>query len=160
MLGRRINDGDRASLADRPTSPRCRVGQDDLLDAERALMATPIPINTARHIVTQLLRDGRVRRSVIGVAGQDVEIARRLVRALGLTQERRVSLARHDQCLQARVPHVHVEKLYTGCRWAEGPAWFAAGRYLVWSDVANDRMLRWDETDGSVSVFRQPAMNR
>jgi gluconolactonase len=56
-------------------------------------------------------------------------------------------------------PNVHVEKLYTGCRWAEGPAWFAAGRYLVWSDIPNDRMLRWDETDGSVSVFRQPAMN-
>src|ERR1700745_36972 len=56
-------------------------------------------------------------------------------------------------------PYVHVEKLYTGCRWAEGPAWFAAGRYLVWSDIPNDRMLRWDETDGSVSVFRQPSMN-
>ncbi|MFT3953358.1 MAG: SMP-30/gluconolactonase/LRE family protein [Piscinibacter sp.] len=55
--------------------------------------------------------------------------------------------------------NVHVEKLWTGCRWAEGPAWFAAGRYLVWSDIPNDRMLRWDETDGSVSVFRQPAMN-
>ena len=53
----------------------------------------------------------------------------------------------------------HLEKLYTGCRWAEGPAWFAAGRYLVWSDIPNDRMLRWDETDGSVSVFRQPARN-
>ncbi|WP_437589070.1 SMP-30/gluconolactonase/LRE family protein [Sorangium sp. So ce1000] len=57
------------------------------------------------------------------------------------------------------LPHVHVETLYTGCRWAEGPAWFPAGRYLVWSDIPNDRMLRWDETDGSVSVFRQPAMN-
>ena len=57
------------------------------------------------------------------------------------------------------LPYIHVEKLYTGCRWAEGPAWFAAGRYLVWSDIPNDRMLRWDETDGSVSVFRQPAMN-
>src|SRR3954468_6768348 len=55
--------------------------------------------------------------------------------------------------------NVHLEKLYTGCRWAEGPAWFAAGRYLVWSDIPNDRMLRWDETDGSVSVFRQPALN-
>jgi gluconolactonase len=57
------------------------------------------------------------------------------------------------------LPYVHVDKLYTGCRWAEGPAWFAAGRYLVWSDIPNDRMLRWDETDGSVSVFRQPSMN-
>jgi len=57
------------------------------------------------------------------------------------------------------LPYVHVEKLYTGCRWAEGPAWFAAGRYLVWSDIPNDRMLRWDETDGSVSVFRQPSQH-
>ena len=56
-------------------------------------------------------------------------------------------------------PNVHLEKLYTGCRWAEGPAWFAAGRYLVWSDIPNDRVMRWDDTDASVSVFRQPAQN-
>jgi gluconolactonase len=55
--------------------------------------------------------------------------------------------------------NVHLDKLYTGCRWAEGPAYFAAGRYLIWSDIPNDRMLRWDETDGSVSVFRSPAFN-
>jgi gluconolactonase len=55
--------------------------------------------------------------------------------------------------------NVHVETLFTGCRWAEGPAWFGGGRYLVWSDIPNDRMMRFDETDGSVSVFRQPAMN-
>jgi gluconolactonase len=53
----------------------------------------------------------------------------------------------------------HVEKLYTGCRWAEGPAWFAAGRYVVWSDIPNNRMMRYDETDGSVSVFRSPCGN-
>ncbi|QIG48046.1 SMP-30/gluconolactonase/LRE family protein [Nordella sp. HKS 07] len=52
-----------------------------------------------------------------------------------------------------------VDKLFTGCRWAEGPVYFPAGRYLVWSDIPNDRMLRYDETDGSVSVFRQPAGN-
>ena len=51
----------------------------------------------------------------------------------------------------------HVEKLYQGCRWAEGPAWFPAGRYLVWSDIPNDRMLRWDEPTGTVGTFRQPA---
>lgn len=55
--------------------------------------------------------------------------------------------------------NVHVEKLFTGCRWSEGPAWFGAGRYLVWSDIPNDRMMRWDETDGSVSVFRSPSHN-
>ena len=55
--------------------------------------------------------------------------------------------------------NVHVDKLYSGCRWAEGPAWFPAHRYLVWSDIPNNRMMRWDETDGSVSVFREPADN-
>lgn len=54
-------------------------------------------------------------------------------------------------------PHIHVERLWTGARWCEGPAWFAAGRYLLWSDIPNNRLMRWDETDGSVSVFRQPS---
>jgi gluconolactonase len=52
-----------------------------------------------------------------------------------------------------------LDLLFTGCKWAEGPAWFPAGRYLVWSDIPNNRMMRWDETDGSVSVFRQPSNN-
>ncbi len=53
----------------------------------------------------------------------------------------------------------HVERLCTGGRWLEGPAWFAAGRYLVCSDIPNNRMLRFDETDGSMSVFRQDSFN-
>ena len=52
------------------------------------------------------------------------------------------------------IPTAQVEKLWTGCRWAEGPAWFAAGRYLVWSDIPNDRMLRWSARDG-MSVWRE-----
>jgi gluconolactonase len=50
-----------------------------------------------------------------------------------------------------------LEKLAEGCRWAEGPAYFPAGRYLVWSDIPNDRMMRFDETSGHVSIFRHPA---
>jgi gluconolactonase len=50
-----------------------------------------------------------------------------------------------------------VEKLAGGCRWAEGPAYFAAGRYVIWSDIPNDRMMKWDETNGVTSVFRHPA---
>jgi len=50
-----------------------------------------------------------------------------------------------------------VERLYTGCRWAEGPVWFGDGRYLLWSDIPNNRMLRWLEDTGEVSVFRQPS---
>ena len=53
-----------------------------------------------------------------------------------------------------------VERLYTGCRWSEGPAYFAAGKYLIWSDIPNDRVMRFDETDGSVSTFIAPAMNQ
>ena len=55
--------------------------------------------------------------------------------------------------------HVRVERLWTGSRWAEGPAWFAAGRYLVWSDIPNDRMLRYVEPSGEVSVFRESSNN-
>jgi len=50
-----------------------------------------------------------------------------------------------------------LERLYEGCRWAEGPAYFPAGRYLIWSDIPNNRMMRFDETDGSVSEFRNPS---
>ncbi len=57
------------------------------------------------------------------------------------------------------IGHARVERLWTGARWSEGPVWFAAGRYLLWSDIPNDRILRWDETDGSVSTFRQPCNN-
>jgi gluconolactonase len=53
----------------------------------------------------------------------------------------------------------HVERLWTGARWTEGPVYFPAGRFTLFSDIPNDRIMRYDETDGSVSVFRQPAGN-
>lgn len=51
----------------------------------------------------------------------------------------------------------NVEKLYGDCRWAEGPAYFPAHRALVWSDIPNNRMLRFDEVTGAVSTFRSPS---
>jgi gluconolactonase len=54
-------------------------------------------------------------------------------------------------------PMAKVERIATGGRWAEGPVHFPAGRYLLWSDVAEDCILRYDETDGHVSVFRRPS---
>jgi len=51
------------------------------------------------------------------------------------------------------VPIAAVERLHTGCRWAEGPVWFADGGFLVWSDIPNNRMLRWVPELG-VDVFR------
>ncbi len=50
-----------------------------------------------------------------------------------------------------------VERLYTGARWTEGPVWFADGRYLLFSDIPNNRMMRWLEDTGEVSVFRSPS---
>jgi gluconolactonase len=50
-----------------------------------------------------------------------------------------------------------VERLATGFRWAEGPVWFGDGRCLLFSDIPNDRIVRWDETTGSASTFRQPS---
>ena len=53
------------------------------------------------------------------------------------------------------VPGGCAERLWTGGEWTEGPAWFDAG-FLVWSDIPNNRMLRFDEATNSTSVFRHP----
>ena len=60
---------------------------------------------------------------------------------------------------QYRLPLASVERLYTGCRWSEGPVYVADGRYLLWSDIPNDRILKWEEETGAVSVFRKTSYN-
>jgi len=55
------------------------------------------------------------------------------------------------------VGNAAVERLYTGSRWAEGPVWFGDGRYLLFSDIPNNRMVRWLEDTGEVSIFRSPS---
>ena len=50
-----------------------------------------------------------------------------------------------------------ITRLHTGTLWAEGPAWNGVGRYLVWSDIPNNRQLRWIEDDGRVTEFRSPS---
>src|SRR5436189_1403116 len=52
-----------------------------------------------------------------------------------------------------------IQRLWTGALWAEGPAWSGQGRYLVWSDIPNNRQLRWLEDDERVTVFRSPSNN-
>lgn len=56
-----------------------------------------------------------------------------------------------------RVDILSIATLYDGCRWAEGPCYVPAGRYLLFNDIPEDRMLRWDEVTGAVGVFRQPS---
>ena len=53
--------------------------------------------------------------------------------------------------------HAAIERLATGCRWAEGPVYFGDGRCLLWSDVPNNRILKWEEETGAVSIFRKPS---
>ena len=55
--------------------------------------------------------------------------------------------------------HARLEHLYAGCRWAEGPAYFPAHRALYWSDIPNDRLLRYGEIDGSVVTHLSPCGN-
>ena len=50
-----------------------------------------------------------------------------------------------------------VERLATGCRWCEGPVWFGDLRCLLWSDIPDNRVLRWDEETGTTTVFRKPS---
>lgn len=61
---------------------------------------------------------------------------------------------RFDKYIVTNTP---MQRLYTGAFWSEGPAWNGVGRYLVWSDIPNNRQMRWTEEDGKVSVFRNPS---
>src|SRR5687768_14248065 len=56
-----------------------------------------------------------------------------------------------------RLALAKVERIATGLRWSEGPVWFGDGRFLLWSDIPNNRIMRWDEETGAVSVFRKPS---
>ena len=56
-----------------------------------------------------------------------------------------------------RLALARVEQIATGQRWSEGPIYFGDGRYLLWSDIPNNRLMRWDEETGAVSVFRKPS---
>ena len=55
-----------------------------------------------------------------------------------------------------RLPLASVERLSQGYSWAEGPVYFADARCLLWSDIPNNRIMRWDEETGRISTFRQP----
>jgi gluconolactonase len=58
-----------------------------------------------------------------------------------------------------RQPNAAIQRLWTGALWSEGPAWNSVGKFLVWSDIPNNRQLRYLDDDGHVSVFRAPSNN-
>jgi gluconolactonase len=64
----------------------------------------------------------------------------------------------HDPRFAGRVIfNAAIERIATGLRWAEGPVWFGDQRCLLWSDIPNNRVMRWDEASGAVSTFRHPS---
>ena len=64
-----------------------------------------------------------------------------------------------ERFAQYKIGNTPIQKLWTGALWAEGCAWNGVGRYVVWSDIPNNRQMRWLDEDGHVSVFRNPAGN-
>lgn len=85
--------------------------------------------------------------------------------SMAVEQERKNPVAYPDPAVEVidprfskyRVATAAVERLWTGARWAEGPVWFGDGRYLLFSDIPNNRIMRWTEETGEVSVFRSPS---
>jgi gluconolactonase len=65
----------------------------------------------------------------------------------------------HPDFNKYRLPMASIERLASGCRWSEGPVYFGDGRYLLWSDIPNDRIMKWEEETGAVGVFRKTAWN-
>jgi hypothetical protein len=77
-----------------------------------------------------------------------------MIRKSGIRNEFEI----HDlRFLYLTLPNTWVERLYTGSLWAEGPVYFADGDYLLWSDIPNNRMLRW--AGGQVSIYRDFSNN-
>lgn len=56
-----------------------------------------------------------------------------------------------------KIGNAVVERLWTGARWSEGPVWFGDGGFLLWSDIPNNRILKWQEATGEVSTYRKPS---
>jgi len=105
------------------------------------------------------------RRTFLNVtAGAATALACKPI-ALAAEQDRKTPVVYPDPAVEVvdprfakyAVANAAVERLYTGARWAEGPVWFGDGRYLLFSDIPNNRILRWLEDTGEVSVFRSPS---
>lgn len=103
------------------------------------------------------------RRQFLGASGA-VSVAAAVSRSFGEWQpsqrypDPRVQIL--DQSFaKYRLSLAKVERIATGMRWSEGPVWFGDGRFLLWSDIPNNRIMKWEEETGAVSVFRHPSNN-
>ena len=138
---------------------------------EAANLARPADIAPARRSDTVLrperLRDGEERNEPTELRrrrrrarfGADHQAARADRLPLGASRHAlsRSAYGSTRQALPAKVGNAAIERIATGFRWAEGPVYFRDGGYLLWSDIPNNRIMRWLEDDGHVSVFRSPS---
>jgi gluconolactonase len=100
---------------------------------------------------------GRDDMGEFGFEGNGHSFGRPASLPLGVLQDTRYPDPRVeslDPRFKARQGNAGIERIATGFRWAEGPVYFPAGGYLLWSDIPNNRIMRWLEDDGHVSVFR------
>lgn len=105
------------------------------------------------------------RRNFLGLAAGAATVMALPPVSIGQEQDRKNPVTYPDPAIEVVDPrfskyavfNAAVERLYTGARWAEGPLWFGDGRYLLFSDIPNNRLLRWSEDTGQVSVFRAPS---
>lgn len=103
-----------------------------------------------------MLKHNMVRRNFLSLAGVAVAAAAQAPTHPTRYPDATVEV-KDPRFAKYRVFNAAVERLYTGTRWGEGPVWFGDGRYLLWSDIPNNRILRWTEETGAVSVFRSPS---
>src|SRR6266545_3526589 len=127
--------------------------------SSRAAMFGPWPDSRPGSSPCQDPREGSHTR-IDGLADRLVPLPRR-AHAAWFSREfsRGESIMAHELISRRKLLTVMGAAGGTAAMWSEGPAWSGQGRYLVWSDIPNNRQLRWSEDDGRVTVFRSPSNN-
>src|SRR5688572_29816011 len=100
------------------------------------------------------------RRKVLATAGATVAMAARSGMADWQPSQRYPDPAIEivdPSFMRYRIFNSALERLATGFHWVEGPVWFGDTRLLIFSDISNNRLMRWDEETGEASVFREPS---
>jgi gluconolactonase len=96
------------------------------------------------------------RRTMMATGGAALAVAAASPQAIGRYPDPAVEVL-DASFAKYRLFNAALEQLATGMRWSEGPVWFGDGRYVLWSDIPNNRIMRWDEETRQVSEFRRPS---
>jgi len=130
----------------------------NLMKGAAALAASAVTVNAASaETVTPFGQTGAPTRSTERLPLGPLSGSRYPDAHLESAKKPKVSFGPAD--FPAFAGTMAVERVATGFRWAEGPVYFAAGRYVLFSDIPNNRIMRFSEDDGHLSVYRQPSMN-